>query len=229
MELDHFFIFTSVNAPEADRAIAPRLGVAEIALGLTEGTSNHHPGQGTANRRIFFDNLMLEFLWVVDESEVRSPLIAPTHLWERWRYRETGYSPFGVGLRRSREDERLPFATWDYHPPYLPPDLKIEIASNTHPDEPFLFVIPFPKSDRSTNHPNGIKNITNIEITIPTKRPFSQAINTINKSGLVTFSSGEKHLIEIECDLGVAEVWSDRNNQNKTADLRPTLPLIINW
>ncbi len=70
-----------------------------MAFGLTEGSSNLHLGQGTANRRFFFYNAMLELLWVRDEREARSPPIAPTRLWKRWRYRFSGYSPFGVCLR----------------------------------------------------------------------------------------------------------------------------------
>ncbi len=53
-ELDHLFIMTDINAPVADRL---------ISSGLTEGRSNIHPGQGTANRCFFFHNAMLELLW----------------------------------------------------------------------------------------------------------------------------------------------------------------------
>src|ERR687886_3025566 len=83
IELDHLFICTEAGAPEADQL---------VAFGLTEGTSNLHPGQGTSNRRFFFHNAMLELVWVHDEREMRSPPIAPTRLWERWKYRLTGYS-----------------------------------------------------------------------------------------------------------------------------------------
>ncbi len=57
MELDHVFVCTARDAPEAERL---------RALGLVEGTSNVHHGQGTANRRFFFANAMLELLWVHD-------------------------------------------------------------------------------------------------------------------------------------------------------------------
>ncbi len=62
-ELDHFFICTDVGAPAA---------AALMALGFVEGAPNTHPGQGTANRRFFFDNAMLELLWVHDEAEAGS-------------------------------------------------------------------------------------------------------------------------------------------------------------
>ncbi len=69
--LDHVFVCTAVAAPEADRL---------VAFGLTEGTASSHPGQGTANRRFFFRNAVLELLWVHDEHEARSPVVAPPAL-----------------------------------------------------------------------------------------------------------------------------------------------------
>ena len=44
-ELDHVFLWTALDVPEADLL---------VDFGLTEGPSNVHPGQGTANRRFFF-------------------------------------------------------------------------------------------------------------------------------------------------------------------------------
>jgi hypothetical protein len=40
-EFDHLFICTDIGACEADRL---------VSFGLVEGTSNTHPGQGTASR-----------------------------------------------------------------------------------------------------------------------------------------------------------------------------------
>ncbi len=70
IKLDHLFIFSRMNAPEIDRI---------LNLGLTEGRANTHPGQGTANRRIFFHNAMLELLWVMDEEEVSSSTVDKIH------------------------------------------------------------------------------------------------------------------------------------------------------
>jgi hypothetical protein len=51
--LDHFFILTEPGSPQADLV---------SGIGLKEGASNNHPGQGTANRRFFFSNSTLELL-----------------------------------------------------------------------------------------------------------------------------------------------------------------------
>jgi hypothetical protein len=50
---DHVFVCTT-----------PRGEAAELLrrAGLVEGTQNHHPGQGTARRRFFFSNTMLELI-----------------------------------------------------------------------------------------------------------------------------------------------------------------------
>src|SRR3989442_13351236 len=113
LEFDHLFICTRVDAPEVDPL---------LKLGWTEGQGNLHPGQGTSNRRVFFHNTYLEFLWVHDEQEARGPSVKPLGLWERWQYQQTGYSPFGLVLRPAQplvEPVTLPFETWAYRPPYF--------------------------------------------------------------------------------------------------------------
>lgn len=52
-EFDHLFICTDVGAGDADQL---------VSLGLTEGTRNTHPGQGTANRRFFFQAVIVFLL-----------------------------------------------------------------------------------------------------------------------------------------------------------------------
>jgi hypothetical protein len=103
-ELDHIFICTSVNAPEAEQL---------VSFGLVEGTSQVHPGQGTANRRFFFKNMMLELLWVNSPIESQSSAIRPTHLWERRSGGNSGVCPFGFSLRHTTPlaSCNLPFST----------------------------------------------------------------------------------------------------------------------
>ncbi|MGE5154985.1 MAG: hypothetical protein ACM3ST_13340 [Bdellovibrio bacteriovorus] len=54
--------------------VSPGTPAAErlAAFGLTEGAPNRHPGQGTACRRFFFRNAMLELLWMDEPAAVRS-------------------------------------------------------------------------------------------------------------------------------------------------------------
>jgi Glyoxalase-like domain len=213
IELDHLFICSQVNAPEIEQL---------LDLGLVEGRSNSHPGQGTANRCIFFENFMLELLFAINEEEISNPIIKPTQLRERCNYHQTGYSPFGIAFRRTEVDSELLFETWAYKPPYLPNNLQIDVASHTASHEPFLFVIPFKKVQaQPINHPLGIHKVSKVKITIPSSQSFSEAIAHIHDAqGAVEFLSGTDDLVEIEFDDA---------NESQQQDFRPLLPLTICW
>ncbi|HEV2863914.1 MAG TPA: VOC family protein [Pyrinomonadaceae bacterium] len=222
MELDHLFVCTSVGAPEVERL---------TALGLTEGQSNLHPGQGTACRRLFFRNAYLEFLWVHKEGEARGEAAEPLRLWERWLYQQTGYSPFGICLRPTAQGDKtvgLPFETWGYRPPYLPDPLQIDVADTAdHPAEPLLFHTSFgvrpdayPSERRQPlEHPAGLKEITEIKISLP-ERTVSKALRAIEEVGLVKLATAKAHLLEVTFDRGA---------RGRAADFRPGLPLFFQW
>jgi hypothetical protein len=106
-ELDHVLFFTSPGAPVVDRL---------VRAGFREGSRNTHPGQGTANRRLFFANAYLEFPFPVEHAELRSALVEPTGILARFE----GGCPLGVALRSTVPGPHAPFPTWDFTPPYLP-------------------------------------------------------------------------------------------------------------
>jgi hypothetical protein len=107
--LDHVFICTTVNAPEAE---------ALVAFGLIEGSSNVHPGQGTANRRFFFEGGFIELLWVINPLEAQNELTSPTRLWDRWAANANKQiSPFGIGFSAIGDVPLpAPFESRVYHP-----------------------------------------------------------------------------------------------------------------
>ncbi|ENX34636.1 hypothetical protein F889_01924 [Acinetobacter colistiniresistens] len=122
MEVDHIFICTEYKAPEAEML---------KNFGLTEGTSNTHPGQGTANRRFFFKNFFLELLWLENIEEAKSETTAPTLLYDRISSKSDDISPFGVCFRpKNPEDKDVKFPSWDYRPSYLPNMLKVDVAND---------------------------------------------------------------------------------------------------
>jgi hypothetical protein len=219
LELDHVFLMAAVGAPEADRL---------VSLGLTEGSGNVHPGQGTTNRRFFFRNAMLELLWVSDEPEVRSDLIAPTALWERSQWRRTGASPFGIGLR-STDGTALapPFPTWSYRPPYLPTGVEILMARTASLDEPMLFALPFgrrpdayPLEQREPiEHAIGVHEITGVRVTL-VRGEAPAPLQAAEQLGIASFIRGSEHLMELSFDRGV---------RGESADFRPELPLVLHW
>jgi len=223
LELDHVFIFTQPEAPEAE---------AVIALGLTEGTQNIHLSQGTANRRIFFRNAMLEFLWVRDAAETQTAQIAPMEFLARANSDHTGYSPFGIGLRYAPDGsdppKSLPFQTWAFRPPYLPSHLQFEVAY-TQPHEPLIFIIPFSGTRPDTlpsekrpplEHANQMREITGVDLTIPNIEWRSPALRVLQEAGIATFNQGQEHLLEVRFD---------RAKQGKTANFQPKLPLLFKY
>jgi hypothetical protein len=85
LQLDHVFILVESGAQIVDRL---------LELGFQEGPSNTHPGQGTANRRVYFANGMVEFLWVRDANEANTGPGQDLRLPERSQNPEA--SPFGA-------------------------------------------------------------------------------------------------------------------------------------
>ena len=214
--LDHVFICCSPEGVEADRV---------ARLGLTEGQANTHPGQGTASRRFFFSNAYLELLWVNDPEEAQGPLPRRTRLWERWAERAAGACPFGVVTRpRDPSDRAAPFPAWDYHPPYLPPTVAIEIAQDTPLSEPGLFHLAFARSPEETPaqpraHRLGLGEVSRVTITLPGRAPLSAPAQAVERASIVSFARGEAYLMTLAFDTAVTG----------RADLRPHLPLVLEW
>ncbi len=216
--LDHVFICCSVGAPEAG---------ALARLGLREGTSNTHPGQGTACRRFFFENAYLELLWVSDPNEAQCEAVRRTRLWDRWSNRGRTACPFGVVLRPPAEPRDLapPFPTWAYHPSYMPPEVVIEIALDTPLSEPELFYLGFQRGrarfeQEPMAHGMPATEITDVGIGIPVPGPRSVAVAAAQAMGLIRIHEAEQYVLELTFDQAM---------HGATADLRPDLPLILRW
>ena len=218
-ELDHIFICVNEGAVEADHL---------VQFGLAEGSPNTHPGQGTACRRFFFRNAMLELLWVHDQTETGSDEIRPTHLLDRWRERSGDASPFGICVRPSELGHQdAPFLGWKYRPPYLPEDMSIHVADTAAVlAEPMLFYLAFaqrPDTLQSTqplDHEIGFQEITGLRVTCPQRDSASSGVAALEHLNIATLVSGSEHCIEIEFD---------GRTQSNTMDFRPHLPLVFHW
>lgn len=224
-ELDHIFVMTALDAPAADLL---------VDLGLREGPGNVHPGQGTANRRFFFAQNFLELLWVHDEAEVRSGVIAPTLLWARWQSQTSGYSPFGLCVRAAQqspqdgEEPTLP-DTWAYKPPYLPPTLQIDVVNNESiPQEPMLFQTPFRKQASQSGaervdtmaHASEVKNITKVILHAPVADQHSPAMRKLLATDWLHEESAKAFHLTLELSGG---------QQQREKNFAPDLPLTIQW
>jgi Glyoxalase-like domain len=213
--LDHAFIMCSIGAPEAD---------ALIERGFVEGSGNVHPGQGTANRRFFFENFMLELIWVDKPGEARNEQTRRTRLWERWVERKEGTtSPFGVLFCAEGESpESAPFQTWSYRPSYLPAGDAIEIAEGTRLEEPELFYMPGIRRGRQrrkepTGHAIDVGHILGVAVGVDGVEKLSDAARLAQAAGLLTYMESDRPVFEIRC---AAALSGD-------IDLRPALPLLF--
>ena len=215
--LDHLFVCTRPGAPEGDQL---------VAAGLTEGGPNTHPGQGTANRRFFFHNAMLELLWVRDESEARSPATARTRIADRWNSRGAGACPFGLCVRSAGAP---PFRAWDYRPAFLPPPFSIGIAESSDAlDEPMLFHVSFgsrpdqlpPERRQPIEHRLRLREITRLLWQRPGSDPVSPELRAVVEAGVLSVASGSAHALEI---------GFDGESRGRSLSLSPELPITLRW
>lgn len=204
-EIDHVFVCASAGAPEMEHL---------LETGLIEGPPNHHPGQGTANRRVFFRRSMLELVWVADEAEARAPGVAPLGLWERWRRRSVDACPFGICFRAA--DDEPPFETWQYRPAYAPTSIEVATSSERW-TEPLLFYFTVAREARPAAHPNGLDNIVAVRIEHPASLTPSPQMDAAAATGLVTFAPGGSYTMRLLFEGGGGKSW----------DLRPELPLVL--
>jgi hypothetical protein len=208
LELDHLFVCVTQGAPEAEIL---------IQSGFREGPRNTHPGQGTANRRFFFQNAMLELLYISDPIAAQSELTAPTRLFERFNGGAEA-CPFGICLRPSKPGlGEPPFPTWQYKPAYLPTGSVLHIAEAPI-EEPMWVYIGF--GNRATyEQPNGARKLTGITLTTPSPLD-SQAARAAVSAGVLSVRAGAQHL---------GELHFDNCRNDKAADFRPSLPLLLHY
>ena len=215
--LDHVFICTEPGAPAAERL---------RHIGLTEGTPNRHPGQGTACRRFFFRNAMLELLWVEDSEETQNEQTRRTRLWERWSATGSDTSPFGIIVRPNRSDDVCPFPSWEYRPATMP-GLVLQIAEGTGLGEPMWCYMEAgrapadapPESRQVLVHPTGFREVTRVRIAGPRCEEEAVTLAMANM-GVIAVETAAEHLLELQFDDG--RQWNQ-------ADMRPGLPLVLRW
>lgn len=209
--LDHFMIITSPGAPEADL-------VADI--GLVEGTSNDHPGQGTANRRFFFSNWGLELGYVRDAEEAQNGKASGLRIVERAA--DHNASPFGLIVHRTTDDAADPFPGWHYYPEYFSEDKYFLVGENSDViEEPLCICMPIMAPARPEQPPQAeaFEHVTEVIVSVPVDQP-SPVLQTISKCDGVSIRIGEPHCMEI--------VFKD-GEQGRSKDFDPDLPLVFRW
>jgi hypothetical protein len=195
LELDHLFVCTASDAPEAEPL---------NQFGLREGPPNQHPGQGTACRRFAFVNAMIELLWVSNPTEAQNEITGRTLLWERWSDREGNACPFGICLRPtdSQHAGPPPFTSWEYRPAYLPDPLVMHVGEAGIEEPMWVYMSFMKRAQRGQwfiEHPIGIREITGLTLTTATP-PRSEASQKVVESGILATRTGPTSLLEIEFD-----------------------------
>jgi hypothetical protein len=216
-ELDHVFL------------AVPDLGGSEQLLsefGMTFTERRGHRGQGTTNACAMFENAFFELVGPYDVTELQSELVKPLGLKERIDWRETGACPFGLCFRPGRgalEVAALPFHTWPYAPPYVPPQGSIPIVTaRGRWREPLVF-LQGPRASfwpKDTQHRGAARVLTKVSVTLPLPaEPISQGVRWFAERQSFELKSGASYQLELEWDGG----------REQQSALVGDLPLLVRW
>ncbi len=229
MIFDHAFVLPcgldpAVELRKSTLKAADAFSARLAEAGFAEGSSRSHLGQGTANRRLFLADMMIECLLVDDEAALDDSRGSALALGPRFRSPQA--SGVGIAFRPNPgafEEFPVPdFASSDYRPAYLPGSLHIDVASQFGTDVPLLFHLPFAGRNVAAvddgephSHPNGACGIVNVV--------FERAVPLPSSAEAVLKSTG------IRCKAGASEeclhVQLLGLDDGVELDLRPLYPL----
>jgi len=211
----------------------------ELGVVCNESTLSY-PDRGTVSRVIFFSQMYLEFVAVVDSAmanqfALRTGLdFAARAQWQRSRA-----SPFGIALRhrldvkkfvRSRRFSRQVGATL---PQLDGLTLSFSTDNLTDQTDPFCFVVPealslpaLINSDmesyrRRVSHPLGMEELTHAVLKMSYTEPQSPPMRLLAETQILTLVSGSSPLLELTFD---------GYQQSKQLDLRALdMPLVLKF
>jgi hypothetical protein len=241
-DLDHIIVWTQEGAPELK--LFEEQGFTPASFVMV------HNGFGTGGKYILFYNMMLEFIYT-DKKATLDPQLNRALPTPRTNWRKTGASPFGFGLSMSPYDTaNIPFRTKEVRAPWMQPNTSLFFAtsSNTHKSEPLVLIVhstlnwakfntleevkadigkKVPSEDtarrsdmlKSFTHTNGVEKLTSVKVTCKAK-DFSSTMKALKDIDYLQIVKGKEPLLEMTFD---------EHRQNKTADFRPKLPVIINY
>jgi hypothetical protein len=228
LEVDHLQIYAGGSLPNI--SALQGLGLNNVNQIVRRET------QGTVSILYFFENAYLEIIAIEDEIAFRQYLAQTRiNLLERSQWRQTGASPFGIGLRPkpNRFDSQMSMVQ---HRLLTLGDGETKI-NFSHPNlvaiqEPMCFTIPHNLAltnwlDRKNEnhqqlitHPLGIKRLTGVKIKINTHLALTNAVSLLEDNGIITIERGASPLLELTFD---------DNAKNKVVDARPILPLQLRY
>jgi hypothetical protein len=217
--LDHVWIAVTPGAPE--RALLEEVGF-RIAP-----TVNHHAGQGTSSVTVELGDEFLELIYPDDAVSVSPGLeVAAEKFRNKSAWRETGFSPFGIGVRRTAAaPASFPFETWKVTADWMPAGAAIEMLTPKEmPRAPSLFIPPPHPGEvidpALSLHPNGARHLTAVRVVAPSADALPPAARYLGACRVAAFDLGPEWLVEVTLDDG---------KQRVQRDLRPELPLILRY
>lgn len=193
IQIDHLFVYAD-PMEAALESIAGR--------GLQESWRVQHSGQGTACLAYCFDDFYLELLWHADDAKVAASPLARAKAPQRADWRRTGASPFGIGLRCGPGAYPLPFATWDYQPPFFQPGTIMPIAvSSDEACQPVVFVTPYGERPDRWPQPHagerqtraGLSELASLHLDLPQGVKPGEALQRLAEMGVLTLGEAETH------------------------------------
>ncbi len=207
ISLHHFFLLT--DQPD-------ELATGISKLGLVEGSSNTHPGQGTANRRFFLPGTTFEILYLRDASEALNGPAAGLRFAER--IDQPRAAPFGLVLQAESE----PFPGWRYYPEYFANEWFFHVGENSESlEEPLCIVMPpqagLPDIAPSQQNPGWLMTELILRLPIAEPSPTLQAVSRCKDVSL---------LLAKPCEMEI--VFNDRG-QGRTRQSIAGCPLTISW
>ena len=197
-----------------------------------------HEGQGTSSLGVHFENAYLELIWI-DNPELARIAGSAIHVDFADRSGASGgASPFGIGLHMLSDTGRKPFPTVIHKAAWMQPGEVIHVAETaSNSAEPYVFIVPASMANPSPEtlpelykkqlfhkkireHAPGVHMITKVEFVVDPRAIKSPTLALLSKSYVASFSSGDHPLVKLTFD---------HHAQEKSADLRPALPVFFNY
>jgi len=114
----------------------------------------------------------------------------------------------------------MPFRGWKYQPDFFKPPMAFHVGINSETlDEPLCIYMPFVKPVNRIIETGTFKSISNVCVYVPLNF-MSQTLLALKSAAGIQIKKGKEHLMEVTFDGGKCRL---------SKDLRPNLPLIINW
>lgn len=223
LELDHAYVLVRPGAAAAINALR-RVGI------VIDTQAVRHEGEGTTSIAAFFENAYLELMWLDPSVTVDSAHELDVAEFRRaTAWRETGASPFGVGLHflaGNVSDLSMPYRL-DRVPESNPAAYYVILRQPAESLVADVFIMPHDgavtswierfrsrQRDRFA-HPAGFHRISRVVVHGTHAMPSALAGLDVR---LVRFQESSGPLMEVQFDGGTrGETW----------DLRPALPVIL--